>query len=130
MVALLYVLRRPARAAGAGGSTADAEAEVSPGASAPSPAVAATARASEGRPAAKEAAAAQREAYRGGPVVITSDGSLRGVANWAGMGAADREWTERRVAERNAARLQQMLSEEQALRDAFAPAASAGSAVL
>ena len=50
-----------------------------------------------------------------GPVVITSSGSLRAVANWETMSADDRTWTARRVAERNAQRLQQMLATQQAL---------------
>ena len=97
MVALLYVLRRRTAA-------------FTPTAVAAAPRVA----------GARAVAAAA--SYRGGPVVITSDGSLRGVANWEGLSSADREWTERRVAERNAARLRQMLGEQQALRDEFAPA--------
>lgn len=50
-----------------------------------------------------------------GPVVITSSGRLRAVANWEMMSADDRTWTARRVAERNAQRLQQMLATQQAL---------------
>jgi hypothetical protein len=49
------------------------------------------------------------------PVVITSSGSLRAVANWETMSVDDRTWTARRVAERNAQRLQQMLATQQAL---------------